>query len=299
MSFSGLSDLFEGRIDSRKLLASLLSLKAPESAEQYLLERHQSVFPHADSYKEMAETWERYSLVSATANVKPVMHTDLSNPEFTHKLAEKLSFDIARFTDFIDGYAKVAEDIRPVMLHYAVIYLLDFFSRTWLKHGRNMSHGVRMIQQEGQQSVLDAWLKISKRGIFPRAVDAFFVTRQSSLFSNDDHSGVGYLQIPFEDRTIPKRLPKLPWCKEPKVKLGELLDIYKTMRNVEGAHVTAANNILTGDLILFSASFISRYKAEDWFKIREDRNLRNRIELLNHDFVSEWIPELILQMSLR
>ena len=43
---------------------------------------------------------------------------------------------------------------------------------------------------------------------------------------------------------------------------------------------------------------MSRYRAEDWFMLCQDRDLSNRIELLNHDFISKWIPELLLQTSL-
>jgi hypothetical protein len=298
MSFSGLSNLFEGK-GSRRNLAFLLSLKSPESAKGYLLEIHKRVFPNADSYERIAKRWQSYPSASIARSVKPVLESDLANPEFTNKLAEKLSFDISRFTDFIEGYARVAEDIKPVMLHYAMIYLLDFYSRTWLRHGQNMSHGVKMIPQEGRQTVLDAKVKLLENGIFPRAVDAFFVTYQSSLFSNDDNDGVGYYVNPLGG-TMPERFPKLQYCKTPQVKLGELLDFYKRLGHLEQerVHTTVANKILTGYLILFSTSFISRYKAKDWFRIREDRNLGNRIELLNHDFVSDWIPELILQTSL-
>jgi len=298
VSFSGLSDLFEGRVGSRECLAFLLSLKAPENAKEYLLERHKRVFRYVDSYEKIIERWQSYPSISAARNIRPVLDSDLLNPEFTNKLAEKLSFDISRFTDFIEGYGKVAEDIKPVMLHYAVIYLLDFFSRTWLKHGQNMSHGVKMIQQGELQSVLDAKVKILENGIFPRAVDAFFVVYQSSLFSNDDKDGIGYLVDPFSGGTNPEGFPKLQCYKTPQVKFSELLDLYKKLGSFQHIRITVANKILTGYLILFSTSFISRYKAKDWFTICRDRDLINRIELLNHDFVSDWIPELLLHQSL-
>jgi len=301
MSFSGLSDLFEGRVGSRECLRFLLSLKAPENAQEYLLKRHKKVFCNVDSYKDIAKRWTDCPYTTTIRNVRPIMDSDLSHPDFTKKLAEKLSFDISRFTDFIEGYAKVGEDIRPVMLHYAVIYLLDFYSRTWLKYGQNMSHGVKMMPKEEGQTVLDAKVKILENGIFPRAVDAFFVTYQSSLFSNDDDHGIGYLWDPVMDgtTTIPKRFPKFQYCKTPQIKFGELLDLYKKLGSLEHIQITVANKILAGYLILFSTSFISRYKAKDWFTICKDRDLITKIELLNHDFISDWIPELLLQMSVK
>jgi len=246
----------------------------------------------------MAEKWKSYPTASVAMNVKPVLDNDLSNPEFTGKLAEKLSFDISRFTDYIEGYARVAENIKPVMLHYAMIYLLDFFSRTWLKYGQNMSHGVKMIQQKEEQTVLDARVKILEKGIFPRAVEAFFVMNQSSLFSNDDNDGISHW-ITADGTTYPERFLKLRCSKTPQAKFGDLLDLYKKMRSIEGKYITVANKILTGYLLLFSASSISRYNAKDWFTIQNDRNLSNRIELLNYDFISDWIPELLLQTSLK
>lgn len=296
MSFSGLSDLFEGRVGSRDCLASLLSLKAPENAREYLYNRHKRVFPRVDSYKDAAKRWQQYPF-GAMKNVRPILDSDIADLEFTKKIAEKLSFDISRFTDFLDGYARVAEDIKPVMLHYAVIYLLDFFSRTYLKYGQNLSHGVKMMPREGKETVLETKVKILDVGVFPRAVDAFYATRQSSLFSNDDITGIGYNFSALIEPANPPRIPKLKYCEKPQVTLGRLLTVYRTLNGLK-AEVTMANKILTGYLILFLVSSISRYKAKDWFAVRQDRDLSNRIELLNFIFVSEWIPELFLQMSL-
>lgn len=46
------------------------------------------------------------------------------------------------------GYTMVHDDIKPVMLHYSMIYLLDFYARTWLKYGRNWGHGIKQIPNE-------------------------------------------------------------------------------------------------------------------------------------------------------
>jgi len=298
MSFSGLSDLFQGQDEPRKHLASLLTLKAPENAKKYLIERHRAVFFYVNAYGTMLKRWQSYPSISAS-NVEPVLESDLSDPAFVTELAEKLSFDISRFIDFIEGYAGVAEDIKPVMLHYAMIYLLDFFSRTWLKYGQNMSHGIQMMPQGGRQSILNIKVKILENGIFPRVVDAFYLMYQPSLFSNDDDQGIGYLVNIESGGTTPPELKKLPYCNKPQIRLSELLDLYGKLTSFEHIHITAANKILTGYLILFLMSSISRYKAKEWFAIRNDRNLNSRIELLNHDFVSEWIPELLLQKSIR
>jgi len=60
-----------------------------------------------------------------------------------NKQTDKLSFDISRFTEFLSGNAKVDDDIKPIMLHYTMIYFFDFFSRTWLKYGRARGHGIK------------------------------------------------------------------------------------------------------------------------------------------------------------
>jgi hypothetical protein len=272
-------------------------LKAPENAKEYLIERHKRVFSRVDSYRKIMERWQAYPSISA-ANIKPILEKDLSDLKFISRLAEKLSFDISRFTDFLEAYAKVTEDIKPVMLHYATIYLLDFFSRTWLKYGQFMSHGTRMIPQEKAQNVLDIKVKILENGIFPRAVDAFFLMYQPCLFSNDERHGVRYVHNITAGGTTPQRFKKMQYSNKPQIKFRKLLEIYKELMQYENVSITASNKILTGYLILFLISSISRYRAKDWFAIRNNRNLNNRIELLSHDFVSEWIPELVLQLSL-
>jgi len=98
LGFSGLSDLFEGRVGSRDCLASLLSLKAPENAREYLYSRHKRVFPRVDSYKDAAKRWQQYPFGGAK-KVKPILDSDIADLEFTKETAEKLSFDISSFRD--------------------------------------------------------------------------------------------------------------------------------------------------------------------------------------------------------
>lgn len=295
MSFSGLGDIFQGRIGQRECLAFLLSLKAPESARMYVYERHKQVFGRPNSYEKLVKRWQEYPYATESRNIRPVLANDLENLEFTKNLGETLAFDISRFTDFIDGYVRVAEDIKPVMLHYAINYLLDFFSRTYLKYGQSTSHGVKITPKVGQETVLQTRARILENGIFPRAVDAFYAVDQSSLFSSDDVLGIGhYFNVSGE--TTPTRL-KLKCCDKSSVTLNELLIMYRYFNSIKHDLVTVANKILAGYLVLFLVSSLSRYRAEDWFVLRQDRDLSNRIELLNHDFVSQWIPELLLHRS--
>jgi hypothetical protein len=83
----------------------------------------------------------------------------------------------------------------------------------------------------------------------------------------------------------------------PPIRLGHLIDVYKRLGRTVG-DVQESNPILVGYVILFIMSSISRYRAEDWFKIREDRNLTNTLELLQYDFLYNWTPEILRQTVL-
>lgn len=290
MSFSGLRDIFSGRLGTDYCVKALLFLKSPNNAKEYLIGIHKVVFPDGDESKN--ERWLAYPRVVGAPNVIPIREKDLSNPKFMDKQADKLSFDISRFTEFLSGYTKVNEDIKPIILHYAMIYLLDFFSRTWLKYGQNWGHGIKLIPRPKDLSV-----KIKKSGIFPRAIDAFYFLDQSSLFSPDEDDGIEY-QLNFKGKTISETIKKIKYSEDPEITLTHLIDVYEKLDEIVGS-VSKSNPILVGYVILFTMSSISRYRAEDWFKIREDRNLKNKFELLQYDFLYEWTPEILLQTILR
>ncbi|MDH5266626.1 MAG: hypothetical protein OEW62_02980 [Candidatus Bathyarchaeota archaeon] len=185
------------------------------------------------------------------------------------------------------------DDIKPVMLHYAMIYLFDFFTRTWLKYGQNWGHGIRLVSHP-----TDFAVRIEKSGIFPRAVDAFYFVDQSSLLSIDDNDGIEYFFHAAGTGTISKKIKKIKYSKTPTIKLDHLIDVYDRLGALSG-RVSKSNCILVGFVLLFVISSISRYKAGAWFKIRENRDLKNKFELLQHDFLYEWIPEILLQTVLK
>ena len=299
MSFSGLNDIFAGRTDSKECLSFLLSLKAPENAKAYVIEKHKNRW-FDDCYA--AKKWAKYpnADVLLPASIKPIYERNLRDKKFVDDLGEKLSFDISRFSELMEGYSVVAEDIKPLMLHYSLIYLLDFFTRTWMKLCQNSSHGLQMPTQPETKDVLNIEVKILNRGIFPRAVDAFYLVNQSSLFSSDEEQGIHYVGNFITGGTTPPRMEKLQYHHIPsrQVSLGTLLVYYKNLTDFKHIYITPANKILTGFIIIFLISSISRYRAKDWFNLRNNRNLINRIELITHNFVSEWIPELLLQKSL-
>jgi len=289
MSFSALRDIFIGRLNADYCVKSLLFLKSPNNVKKYLTGIHYVVFPDGDARK--MKKWRAYPRVKGAPNVIPIRGRDLSNPDFMNKQADKLSFDISRFIEFLDGYTKVDDDIKPIMLHYAIIYLFDFFSRTWLKYGQNRSHGIKLIQRPNDFSV-----KIEKSGIFSRAIDAFYLLDQSSLFSPDDDDGIGYLAS-VEGGTISEIIAKMKYSECPEIKLTHLIDVYEKLDKIVGS-VSKSNPILVGYVILFIMNSISRYRAEDWFKIREDRNLKNKLDLLQYDFLYNWTPEILMQTVL-
>jgi len=229
-----------------------------------------------------------------TSNVIPIRESDLSDPEFMDKQADKLSFDISRFTEFLDGYTKADDDIKPIMLHYAMIYLLDFFSRTWLKYGQNPGHGIRKLTQCSNDFSVEIGIF---SGIFQRAIDAFYFADQSSLFSSDYDDGIGY-QLNVEGKTTSEIIEKMKYSECPEIRLTHLIDVYEKLGKIVGS-VSKSNPILVGYVILFIGSSVSRYRAEDWFKIRENRDLKNKFDLLQYDFLYELIPEILLQTILK
>jgi len=72
---------------------------------------------------------------------------------------------MSKFIEFLMGYNQVESDIQPIILQYSIIYLFDFFSRTWLKYERNWSHGKKLQSN-------DLAVKIERNGLFQRAIDA-------------------------------------------------------------------------------------------------------------------------------
>ena len=289
VSFSSLRDIFVGRIGADYCAKALLFLRSPNNVKEYLAGIHKIAFPRGDADK--VRKWSAYTHVSRPQAV-PIVKSDLLDPEFLNRHSNKLSFDISRLIEFLVGYTKVDEDIRPIMLHYSMIYLFDFFSRTWLKYDRNRGHGIKL--RSGAREYV---VQIGKSGIFPKAVDAFYFIRQSSLFSTDDDDGIDY-QLNIYEETISKEIEKLKYSECPEIGLTQLIDIYTRLGKIVGI-VSRSNPILVGYVILFIASSISRYRAEDWFKIREDRNLRNKFDLLQYDFLYEWTPEIMKQTILR
>lgn len=288
MSFSGLRDIFIGRLGADHCVRSVLFLKSPKNVKEYLIGIHKVTFPDGDEYKN-----KRWYSVTGTQNVIPISEKDLSNVGFMNKQAHKLSFDISRFIEFLSAYTKVDEDIQPIMLHYSMIYLFDFFSRSWLKYERNWGHGIWKLKKHSN----DFSVKIGKNGIFPRVVDAFYLLYQSSLFSLDDADGIVYPLV-VELKATPNKIQKEKYSEFPEIRLSHLIGLYQKLRQILKSS-SKSNPILVGYVILFIISSISRYRAADWFKIREDRNLKSKFELLQYDFLYNWTPEILLQTILK
>lgn len=295
MSYSGLLELFTGRIEAQKCVNYVLSLKSPQKVRKFLISRHEILFPKGDKKKD--EKWDSYPKIKGILQIKPVTSKDLSDGEFMTKMANKLSFDISRFTEFLSGYNEVDEDIKPIMFHYALIYIFDFFSRTWLRYGQNRGHGIAINSHIKRSAVADTEVKIQLNGVFPRAVDAFYFLDQSSLFSRDDRSGIFY-QRNIAGETIPsKKIQKLKYSDEPKVSISRLVEIYDDLDRVVGS-VKLSNQILVGYAIIFALSSMCRYRPEQWFRIQEDRDLKSKLEILQSDYLHKWIPEILLQLEL-
>lgn len=291
MSFSGLRDIFIGRLGADYCVRSVLFLKSPKNVKEYLVGIHKITFPDGDKSKN--KRWHAYHSVTGTQNVIPIREKDLSNVRFMNKQANKLSFDISRFIEFLSGYTKADEDIKPIMLHYAMIYLFDFFSRSWLKYERNWSHGIWKLKKHSN----DFSVRIGKNGIFPRVVDAFYLLYQSNLFSLNDADGIVY-PLAVKSEVAPNKIQKMKYSERPEIKLSHLFDIYEKLGQILKSS-SKSNSILVGYVILFIISSISRYRAEDWFKVREDKDQRNKIDLLQYDFLYEWTPEILQQTILK
>jgi len=290
MSFSALRDIFIGSIGADYCVKALLWLKSPNNIKKYLLGIHKITFPEGDTIK--SKIWYAYPRIEGAPNVTPIKSRDLSDSNFMNKQANKLSFDISRFIEFYTSHIEVDDDIKPIMLHYATIYLFDFFSRTWLKYSQNWGHGMRFTISSNDFSV-----RIKKSGIFPRAIDAFYFSGQSSLFSLDDDYGIGY-QLNIKGETVSERIGKMKYSECPEVTLTHLIDVYEKLGKIVGS-VSESNPTLVGYAILFILSSISRYRAEDWFKIREDRNLKNKFDLLQYDFLYKWTHGILMQTILK
>jgi len=291
MSFSALRDIFLGRADADQCVQDLLSLKSPNKTRQYLVKVHEIVFPFGDRNKN--KRWNIYS--DASSSVSPIKEKNLSDREFMKKQANKLSFDISRFTDFLAGYTQVNDDLKPIMLHYSMIYLLDFFSRTWLKYGQNWGHGIKLASSANEHL-----MKVRTSGIFPRAVDAFYLVYQPSIFSLDEDTGIICYPNLEGENILAEVDKKRKYSRCPELGLTALINMYEKLnQKMPFFRISKSNLILVGYIILFAVSSISRYKAEDWFKIRENRDLKNRLDLLQYDFLYEWTPEILMETILK
>lgn len=282
MSFSVLRDIFIGRYGALECSRKLVFSRSPLNARKYLIDIHRFVFPKGDVSKN--EVWGTYPSVS---NIAPIKERDLHDSDSMEKQANKLSFDISRFTDFLVGYTRVNDDIKPVMLHYSMIYLFDFFSRTWLNYGRNWGHGMKLVQDADGYGI-----KIQRPATFQRAVDAFCFVGQSSLFSLDD--GYGIFKVNDEYAV---QAEKMKYSDNPQSSLTSLMELYGkfgSYRTESGVGlITMANHILVGYAILFIISSLSRYRAEDWFRTRENRDLMNKSDALQYVFLYEWTPGIL------
>jgi len=175
-----------------------------------------------------------------------------------------------------------------------MIYLLDFFSRTWLKYARNSGHGLG-FSRVGEEYLIT----IQDSGIFPRASDAFYLLYESNLFSADDAGGFGSFEGIFGETVCPK-IDKMKYTEHPKVKLVDLLRIYENLGIRASRQPTHDSNfILVGYAILFAMSSLSRYDAEGWFKIQSEREMKGKLELVQYDFLYKWTPSILEQTILR
>jgi len=294
MSHSDLLELFTGQLDAQECVRYVLALKSPQMMKKFLIRRHEILFPEGDRKKN--QKWGRYSRNQATSQLRPLTSEDLSDADFLIKIANKLSFDISRFTEFLSGYNTVDEDIKPIMFHYALIYIFDFFSRTWLKYGHNPHHALSIIPNIEKTTEAGIEVKVHSNGVFPRAVDAFYLLGQSSLLSCDDETGISY-QPDLNGNVIPKRIQKQRYSDEPRLNLSNLIGIYDNLNRVYG-YVKISNQILVGYMIVFVMSSVCRYLPEQWFNIQEDRDLKSKLEILQSDYLHQWIPEILLQIEL-
>ncbi len=282
MSVASLRDLFLGRYDANYCVKSLLLLKSPRNAEQYLLALHQRVFPEGDNKK--TEKWREYP--NRPNSVTPIIKRHLTDPVFLSKQADKLSLDMTRFIEFLMGYNQVEPDIQPIMLHYSIIYLFDFFSRSWLKYKRNWGHGMRLKPNSDGLSI-----QIQRNGLFQRAVDGFYFVGQPSIFSLDEDEGIRY-ELDANEEPITPRIGKMKYYEKPEKKLTELIDVYQKFNDTRGG-VLKSNEILLGYTVLFGMSSISRYRAKEWHKIRQNRDLKNKMDLILYNFLYDWIPDVL------
>jgi len=290
MSFSALRDIFIGRADTDYCVRSLLFLKSRSNAKNYLTNVHLVAFPGRDSQKN--KRWKNYPH-SEKQNVTPILQKHLLDSDFIDKHSERLSFDISRFTEFLDGYYRVSDDIKPIMLHYSMIYLLDFFSRTWLKYGRNPGHGLKWSKKDGEHFAM-----VKDVGSFPRTADAFYLRYESNVFSADDFGGFGS-QRNIAGETVFAKIDKLKYTDKPKIRLHDLISIYENLRGRANYYpVYNSSPILVGYAILFVVSSISRYDPKGWLKTREDIQLKNKMDVLQYDFLYEWTPFILQQTIL-
>jgi hypothetical protein len=308
MSFSELRDILGARENVNQCVRAIFALKSPQNVADYLVNIQRKAFYFAYDYgpredktidKYKKEKWAQYNFPQKGMQLGPLTSEILLDTEELSSISEKLSFNISRFTEFLSCYNKIEADIKPIMLHYAMIYLFDFFSRTWLRYRANNGHGITYSETQGT-SVNDMEIRLGTTGIFPRAVDAFYFLNEQSVFSLDNAKGNGLGNDFTLQNPAFKPMAKTKYYEKPTIKFGQLLENYERMKILrENMQCGKGNPILTGYAILFLVSSVCRYKPREWFKILTDRDLSTKLELLQHDFIYSWIPELLDYTVLR
>lgn len=278
-------------LDNLKYSKALIFFQTPKNSVRYI---------------KLINEFYDYQLKNHTLN-----KIDVLKPKdyYNDKIGLKLAFDISRFIEFLNAYEIIDKSIKPVVLHYSIIYLFDFISSCFIKYSTsNRGHGLTFNGNENS-------IVLRKFGIFPRIIDSLHLIGYPSIFSNTndqtlENSGIEY-HIPNVDSDYNDLINNINlilkgrygYFNEPKIELRQIIDIYNklySLYQINNHYVKKSNFIFIDYLFLFAASSISRYRAEDWHKIQTDKNsvVRHHFEIAQFNFIYKWIPYLICEIIL-
>ena len=127
-------------LDNLKYSKALIFFQSPENSTTYI---------------KLINEFYNYQLKNHTLNKIDILK---SKDYLNDKIGLKLAFDISRFIEFLNAYAIIDKSIKPVVLHYSIIYLFDFISSCFIKSSTN--NGRHGLAFKNTNDFLFCWNKI-------------------------------------------------------------------------------------------------------------------------------------------
>lgn len=293
----------------RSLEEAILALRYPKIAIEYVkgLNKYYKYLHHCN------KKIEKYQEIKENLGVANKDKLKLLSPKKLEDSGKELSFNIRRFVEFYEGFLKVNDSIKPVMLYYGMQYLFSSISRSFLKFDNIAPHHGITVQKGSLKEGNPETITIKEHGHFSRTVDTFYILdAASNIFSLDEETGISYHETVFsyveDDHTIDKNsesirvfkegFSNLKYSNKPKITMKDLIryvNAFEYVTNRPGGDQTNKTNLVLLDyLILGITCNASRYHPEIWVEMNKiDSDYKFFMDKSQNRIENEWIPRII------